>query len=101
MLIEGGGYGYPSIYSPVMCWVIKMIYRGYSIQDIISQLENILKYVDDKLDKDECIKHIQNCWQNTYPVYSSVKNTDSWCDGWTQDKWDSYHRHMKLQSLGV
>jgi hypothetical protein len=87
------GYGYPAIYSPVINWTSKMDNCGYSINEILSQLDNIVKLTG--LDRRECENHIRGYLNE----FSFLRKRESWCDGWTQDKWDQYNRHMKLQSI--
>lgn len=92
-MIEGG-YGYPSIYSPVITWAYKMNKCGYSVNEILSQLDSIVKLTG--LNRKECETHILG-----YLRYFSepMSKQSTWCDGWSKDKWDQYNRHMKLQSI--
>lgn len=94
-MIEGG-YSYPSIYSPVISWVRRMARSGYTLSEILSQIKILCKLTD--LDRWECEMYVRECFLHDY-YYD--KKIETWCDGWTQDKWDQYHRHMKLQELGV
>jgi hypothetical protein len=98
-MFEGCSYGYPSVYSPVIDWVRRMFNSGYNINDIKPQLEYIIKYTDN-LNIDECLIYVEDCWREEYRYNYNFKQ-ESWCDGWTKDKWDAYHRHMKLQGLGI